>query len=113
MEDPHSNENKYNLKIDRDGKLGRDPRFQFEDRVMEIVESGDVEELHNFLNNNLGKSLSFSHYKLHKTPHKLALDLHDGPMLLALIQRQEEVKNTKMPCSLFLNTMTIKLYHIF
>ena len=76
----------------RDGDLGRDLRFAFEDKVMEMVERGNPKELHNFLKDNPGKSVNFSHHHLHKNPFDRATELSNGPMLLALLHGQSDVK---------------------
>lgn len=47
-----------------DGNLGVDPRFIFEDRLMSLIDLGDDEDLMDFLEANLGKSINLRHHRL-------------------------------------------------
>ena len=71
-----------------DDHLGKDPNFLFQDRVMDIVHAGNVDDLHAFLDQNQGKSIDFRHYAFSKSPCEI---VNNTKMLLALMQRQQGV----------------------
>lgn len=77
-------------KVTRDGDLGRDSRFQFQDTVMDLVEAGDVKALRSFLNSNKGKRTDFSHYRSGNSPLLYAIVLGNVQIFHVLAQKDAE-----------------------
>lgn len=74
----------------KDGDLGKDPRFLFEDTVLEKINSKDIEGLCSFLDKNPGKRIDFRHYHSHQEP--LTQASKNKTMCLALENYQKQAE---------------------